>query len=69
MDNFSYPAKGVYGYKSLHWALNNFIQANHEFESLPTWSEDAIEKHMDAVEAAVYVMDLLEAHLSRHGTK
>lgn len=65
MDNESYPAKGAYGYKSLHWAMNNFIQSSFEFESLPAYSEEAIAKYEDALEAAVYLTDLVEGHLNR----
>lgn len=66
MANSGYPIQGVYGYKSLYWALNSFIQADHEFESLPSWSEEAIERYEDAVESAIYLVDLIENHLNRH---
>lgn len=64
MDNFGYPPKGVYGYQSLDWAVNNFIQADYEYESLPSWSDEAIERYLEAVDAAVYLNQLIEGYLN-----
>ena len=66
MVNSGYPTKGVYGYKSLHWAVNDFIQTNHEFESLPISSEMTIDKYVELVDSALYLCGLVEDILAYH---
>jgi len=69
MDGISCPERGVHGYQSLIWAIHNFIQADHEYESLPSWSDEAIDRYMDVVDAAVFVTELIEGILDQQHTE